>query len=274
MIVVHASELAACVGMHQYRPLADVVQNLFARMNPEAYVAAMARNALREKTNIENTLAQMSATTAVAEAVAADPDEMQRKLKDILESPDIAKDESLAADIQSFVYTERGKNAEESSLNRTEEQIEQKIQQRNARYYKKYIEYAPGSRLQIGGRVDGITEDGQLVEMKNRQRRLFSTVPLYEKIQVHAYMYLTDIHECRLVQCFKDKTSTTMVRFDEVFWTDITQRLTVLARRLDELAKDIGKQDELLVLQTFPVDFDTQEDNTPTSKDTGLPAQT
>ncbi len=256
MLVVHASELAASVGMHRYRPVAEVAIQLFARMNPSTYEAAMTRNQLQEKASISSIMEQFSVTDAVTEAVTAAPEVLQTKLEDIFQNKNVASEPTLAAEIQSFVYTERGKNAEEASLDHVETQMKQKIRQRNLKYYKKYIPYDVGDRcLLLGGRVDGITEDGQLVEMKNRQRRLFPTVPVYETIQVHAYMYLTDIKECRLIQTYKDANATTLVEFDEQFWADIVRRLLVLGKRMDELEADPLQQDVLLLKQEFPVDF-------------------
>ena len=79
-------------------------------------------------------------------------------------------------------------------------------------------------------------------------------------------MYLTDINECRLVQCYKDQTATTIVKFDGTFWSQIIRRLILLARRLDDLERDSVQQDELLVLQNFPVDF-TSHDQTEQKKE-------
>ncbi len=91
--------------------------------------------------------------------------------------------------------------------------------------------------------------------MKNRQRQLFSHVPTYEKIQVHAYMYLTDIHECRMIQSFKNTESTVIIPFDENFWTEIIQRLSLVAVCMDRLVADTDMQDQLLVSNVFPVEF-------------------
>lgn len=254
MLVVHASELAASVDMHRYRPVAEVAVDLFARKNPIAYAAAMTRNTLQEKPSISSVLEKFAVTDAVSEAVAATPDALHTKLQGILKDTTIASDPTVVADIQSYVYTERGKIAEEPSLDTAEIEMKQKIQQRNSRYYKKYISYGADGQLQLGGKVDGITEGGQLVEMKNRQRRLFPTVPVYEKVQVHAYMFLTDIKECRLIQRFKDTNDTTIVPFDEPFWEEIVRRLTILATRMDEVDRD-EKQQDRLVNGHFTVDF-------------------
>jgi hypothetical protein len=42
----------------------------------------------------------------------------------------------------------------------------------------------------VGGRIDGWSPEHGLVEIKNRMRRLFPKIPLYETVQVHAYMWI------------------------------------------------------------------------------------
>lgn len=255
MLVVHASELAACVGLNRYRPVADAAIVLFSRMNPSVYEAAMARNALREKESIERTLEQIpGAIAAVKEAVEAAPDDLGSRIDDLIK--DVGGDNQVsAADLTSLVYTERGKNAEESSLDRVQDSWKKQITQRNTKYYKKQLSYGGERYLLLGGRVDGITDDGELVEVKNRQRRIFSSVPIYEKVQVHAYMYLTDIKECKLVQSFKGSDVITKITFDDQFWNDVRNRLTIFATRMDHLCQDEKAQDSLLVQQEFPIDF-------------------
>ena len=45
--------------------------------------------------------------------------------------------------------------------------------------------------LRISGKVDGIEGEGEdqiLIETKNRRRRLFDDIPIYEKVQMCIYM--------------------------------------------------------------------------------------
>jgi hypothetical protein len=42
---------------------------------------------------------------------------------------------------------------------------------------------------EINGRLDGITDNGRLVEIKNRQKALFNTVRDYEMCQIQTYLY-------------------------------------------------------------------------------------
>ena len=40
----------------------------------------------------------------------------------------------------------------------------------------------------IGGKIDGLTENNILIEIKNRMYRLFKTLRNYEKVQIFSYM--------------------------------------------------------------------------------------
>jgi hypothetical protein len=42
---------------------------------------------------------------------------------------------------------------------------------------------------EINGRLDGLTDNGRLVEIKNRQKALFNTVRDYEMCQIQTYLY-------------------------------------------------------------------------------------
>ena len=75
-------------------------------------------------------------------------------------------------------------------------------------------------QINIGGRIDGLTEDNQLIEMKNRQFRIFPQVPIYEKVQLHVYMYLLDKDDCQLIQnCSRtSEMKVDDISFDAEFW--------------------------------------------------------
>jgi hypothetical protein len=211
------------------------------------------RNALRERESIKKTLEGLptAVATHVSEALHADseslPDKMERLVKEV------PGDAQVVSDISSYVRTERGKCQEGPSLDRYQASVG-KISQRNGQYYKKTIPFGTEATdvLQLGGRVDGITEDGKLVEMKNRQYRMFSFIPTYEKVQVHAYMFLTGILECHLVQSYKGKEVSSVVPFEESFWDDIVKLLRNFAKGMKALRSSESLQDQLLMHQSFP----------------------
>ena len=100
-----------------------------------------------------------------------------------------------------------------------------RIEKDNAR---KFWEFMPG--FGIVGRFDGFNEEGTLVEIKNRMRRLFGTVVEYEKVQVHVYMAMSRKTQAQLVERYQDQIMVHEVEFDQQFMDGV----------LDEL-KDICK---------------------------------
>ena len=260
MLIIHASELAACIGLNKYRPVAEAAVTVYKRMDPEGYYAALARNRQVPKEDVTQRIQHnVEVVDAVAKAINAPADELQGKLDDVVScippdddgTPEDKAD--LVSEIRSLVHTERGRIKEKASLDRTEITMKRPILQRNSRYFKTRIPYG-SKELQLGGRVDGITEDGCLIEVKNRMYRVFSTIPVYEQVQIHAYMVLTCINSCQFVQSFKDQETTESVSFDHTFWDDVVTRLQSFAVQMDELISDETKQDALIKRKEFSED--------------------
>lgn len=89
--------------------------------------------------------------------------------------------------------------------------------------------------VRLVGFIDGKVKDGTLVEIKNRQNRLFGRVADYEAIQCQVYMKLTDVHKCTLIEQFQNSTNTFQLEFDETRWnTEIFPALVKFAKRLVE----------------------------------------
>jgi hypothetical protein len=102
------------------------------------------------------------------------------------------------------------------------------------------------SSIVLGGKIDGLTDDGNLVELKNRQYRFFSKIPEYELVQVHAYMYLLDKTECTLVQCFKKEFRKDQVYFDNDYWNKIMCLLETFSNEFKQILEQKTCQDDFL----------------------------
>ena len=95
------------------------------------------------------------------------------------------------------------------------------------------------------GKVDGFC-DGKVVEVKNRQKRFFTQIPAYEKVQLLAYMFLTGTLEAEHVECFDQQLKSRRVEFDQEEFQQITQCALDQAKVFAELVHDVLKQDALL----------------------------
>ena len=90
---------------------------------------------------------------------------------------------------------------------------------RNDELFRKDAVLPSGRRVTILGRIDGKLDD-EIVEVKNRMRHFFDRVPLYERIQVQLYLWLTDAATCKFVQCLDGEQREETLRPDPAFLRD------------------------------------------------------
>lgn len=259
MITIYASELSSCSGLNKYNPVTNVAKKVWCRNDPEGYRKALIRNETCDPEPIKETLDKLKLTERLQNIVQDnDSNLIQNKIRDITQDYKAQLDSNgvLLSDVTSFVHTERGKLHENDSLQRLEKILNVSISNRNDKFYKQIIEYKNSEgeikKYAIGGKVDGITEDGYLVEVKNRQYKLFNDIPVYEKVQIHAYMYLTGFTECKFVQSYKNQDISTTEIFDCDFWEMIKERCAKFVNGIEILKTDIDAQDSLFSTGFMP----------------------
>ena len=82
------------------------------------------------------------------------------------------------------------------------------------------------------GKVDGrFEETGEIIEAKERRKRLFERVVEYEKVQIHSYMHLTKTLSGVLRERYDSKTMDHTVQFDESFWADVIDKLSAFIHK-------------------------------------------
>lgn len=81
----------------------------------------------------------------------------------------------------------------------------------------------------IVGAVDGLLEPDCVIEVKNRTRRLFHTIPNYEKVQIQAYMQLFDRRRAILLECLTSAEGSMINKIeqekDDEYWAVVVDRL-------------------------------------------------
>lgn len=91
------------------------------------------------------------------------------------------------------------------------------------------------SSIDVGGRPDGRDKQGRVVEIKMRTRWPFVTpLPIYDIIQLHIYMFLTDTKSAKLVERVHDEETyrTTILDWDDKLWTMLKRRLIIASHRI------------------------------------------
>ena len=234
MWILYASEIAACIGKNPFTTQAEAAVKVWKRCDELGYAACLEKLAVQEKPPIEEQIKDTPLEIQVKELIAAsDRLDISGKVDHLVEklSPETQKD------VRSMIYTTRGHLAEDQVIHLHEKKTGTAVKARNDKFYKIFIKYQSNDGTEtsamIGGRIDGMAEDGTLVEVKNRQRRIFKTVPTYEKIQIMTYLVLTMTNECQLVQKYCDETKTDIIVFDEEYWKSVVKDIKSFCIKLD-----------------------------------------
>jgi hypothetical protein len=241
--VLHASKVAAAAGMHKYQPRAELERELRETCAaPSSDVDSADRARLGAATDAA-VAAAMAATLAVGVAV-------DRRDALALATARVADARgALAADAQDESAAQRVGRALGMRLGETGEPVVRAQlglvddALAPASGCAPYVisadpvpvgpthttpEPAPAPELHLGGRLDGLRRDADggltIVEIKTRVNRLLG-VPTYERVQIHAYMFIHGTRRGRLVENFKSRVVEHVVDFDDVFWAGVTAAL-------------------------------------------------
>lgn len=133
------------------------------------------------------------------------------------------------------VNTMRGTQNEHKGIASYEKAKRVKLHGKNTQFHIKRIgETSTRTKVNVGGRVDGLTND-KVIEVKSRRHRFFSTLPLYEKVQVQAYMFLTDKPIAEVVQKYDGMMRSDEYVADTEFWAEVCAAALKFASELENL---------------------------------------
>lgn len=123
--------------------------------------------------------------------------------------------------VTKIIHTQSGIQQERRALDMHQDKVTDLIIRRNDQCLIKRM-----GTWTLMGKIDGWSEkESCVVESKNRQNHMMTVVPLYERIQLHTYMELTNTRRSLLLQTFNGDQDVRTVLFDDELW----------ARTLDEL---------------------------------------
>lgn len=262
MIWIPASSLAGFTGQHHYVPQHEAFLELWVRHDPEcaALLRAMgectassrkrkaAARICREVHDVAQHTANISSGSTVQDRAESEASMVEAVARSA-SSPRTQRD--AVAALRSRAFVQRGVRDEATILDAHQDEEGEEVVERNARTYELVLE---SDSHGIRGRVDGVTAT-HVIEAKRRMRRFFERVPLYERVQVHAYMAMTDKKAARVVQHFDGEQRQDEIEFDELFWDDVKSRS---ARAVKWLRESMELESSLKsariedLLHTFP----------------------
>jgi hypothetical protein len=229
---INASEVSACIGNNIYLSRDIIVLKIWKRINNESFEIAIKRNNIK-----------------------------------IINIKDIKKDNNINKKYikkyeERINNIENGLNNESKIIDLYQSMKKVTIKDNNKKSYvlfinknyEKILYYTP----RIVGYIDGIVEnknDKYIVEIKNRQNKIFEKIPEYEIIQIIIYMKLTNIYKCHHIEKYKDDLKTEIISFDEKIWNTIEEKIIDFVDYFEKIYFNIIFQDLFLkkVLQDVKI---------------------
>ena len=263
-VCVYASQVAMCIGANRHKKLGDAAELMWKRISPDTYDRALHRNGI--KTDEENVEELVQSNTIVSKLV-------QQSLMECTSSDDVAKhygtaiqelhnSSDLDGTAKQLVEDAIKKNLYTTYGNHNEPVIMTYINRvlgiacnTDPTFYKKLMGNINGTPWYIGGKIDGISENGKtVIEIKNRINRLFMRqIPIYEKIQVQTYLDLLDVPHGLLIECFTPQNGSVtsnivpMARDAGMWNDDIVPKLKQFITFILKLIEDHKLQDKFLL---------------------------
>lgn len=238
LLRIRASEVSGYIGKNEYVEIDMLILKLWKNMNYESLQKALKRNSLEIKELNKYNYDKKSTSNTYK----------YNKYKN------------------STINTKNGLDKEKSTIEIFENQKNVIVNNKNDKIYNTFIN-KPYDKLIIhnillNGAVDGIVNDEYIVEIKNRQKRFFNEIPIYEKIQIIVYMKLLKLYKCYHVQRFKDDIIITEIKYtkDEFSkeWEDIEIGLIKFIEYFEKIYFSLDFQD-LFLNKKFKLDNITNE---------------
>lgn len=183
----------------------------------DRYVETADTACIEKIKELSNELTSVSATENIREIAAkaavvavADKNEARRviaAIPAITEKSTVMDNVSdLTQNMKSRTNTERGTNNETQILNDEEQRSKCKIRERNSKMHYKTIYQDENFKYKIGGKVDGISSDGMIIEAKYRTRSYTVRKNRYDLFQIMGYMFVLDCPKGKIIQKYEDET--------------------------------------------------------------------
>ena len=243
MRVYSASNVAACIDANPYEHLCDTIEKLWKKEGRDNYLAAIRcakpKKSLQKDEQELHTALRSEAGAKMNSIRCDDSMDITEKVNEIAKSNTDELPEHQATllkrHVRSRAATTHGTKTETKAIDLYAAQKgETVVKCCNAK------QCVVRNTVVLTGRIDGmiITPDGQsfkIIEVKNRTRRLFHEVKLYEYIQVQCYLKIFDCAQADLVEHYKGEIDCFTIERDDEFMDEVCNKICAFDQLLNAL---------------------------------------
>ena len=235
-VIIKASEVAACAGLHTYKPTWEVLDDMWKKYNPGNF-----RGETKTERNLKALESSEEAQKLLKAVLKVEP-KNSSEVQDLVSiSIEAIKNDGKLTDpqktlvcdhIRSMIYTTHGTRSEDTTADLDDADLH-----KDETFYSYPVITIEGTKYEIVGRIDRFQKNSDdsktLVEIKNRTRTLFNKVRVYEMIQVQAYLQMTGMKDARLIEQYNNTRKSYMIEKDEDSWKNtILPKLTQFCKTL------------------------------------------
>lgn len=247
-ILIIASELAIITGHNKYETKEKVINSILNRSKIKKIYIPKSKieekllqlkdeelNGIKKELNLGLDASLYDIESKIKRDIlinsydkSIDENDSKEKVNEVIKNmPIITK--CLENNIKQDLRMRRGNLKEDNNLDKIEDKRNIVINNRNTQMYEKVLYNIEDHQVVIRGKIDGMNEE-YIVETKNRTKRLFNMIPEYEKVQLNAYMFLTDKTKSLHIEHFNDNSNEKEYEFDKLFWEDCIDKIMVFIK--------------------------------------------
>ena len=236
---IDATDVAALLGLNKYKTnLHDLVMKYWKRGDPMGFRTTYSK-LQQEGVKFETTKSPDEKITDVCndKHIVMDfntLEDVEELTKQLNEEEDLDVD---AKDIDSFCNRQMGIKFEKSAIQLYEEQFSVHVEELN-KYVKRAFKEDGVFVWHVGGRVDGVIGFDKIIEIKNRKKGFYPSIPLYEILQVYTYMYAVGINQASLVEKYESEIKETSFIYTSGYETYALAKLGKFCTFIEEFIND------------------------------------
>jgi hypothetical protein len=258
-----ASKVAAFIGLNQWQSVHETMYDLFMKdKDIKARIQAIEREHNRQSYNkvvgevlrdgavqglVQTGLKSISQAGSNVQTVLGDVEENAKVVMDLRMSefsPELRN--RLASEVRGQVMKQRGINNEDTILNNYEAARAVKLTNRNTKTAKKDF-----GAFKLVGRCDGYVESAKRIIDAKERTKLWAEVPIYDEIQLRAYMIMYDANESELVERFPNGTTrTTLYANDVDKWATIETAIRKGVAKMNSVLEDAEELKRIVFANT------------------------
>lgn len=239
-ITVNASDLAKITGHNKFETIDiyvdkllsknGIIQKYIPKTNIERHLLSLKSaelNSIKKELKLDKTVNISEIELSLKKLIkCVNQEKTEDKSKSLLqeklkETPLIEK--LLKQSIEKDTRITRGNIRENSALNKTQTKINMNIVERNSKFYSRELFRSDKCIINLLGKIDGMINENnvkKIVETKNRRNKLFGTIPMYEKVQLEAYMYLTNLESSIHIENYNESQNIQEYEHNNEFWSE------------------------------------------------------